>query len=110
MRRRSVVKSKSGKIVLGMVILIFAATHVFTLAHCLSDYIEIRQPGHDHHHTQIHCGVDITSFVTSDDRSSSFADLTFSLGSLSRITEPRLPILSFSVFKVPKPVQTPSFV
>ncbi len=106
----AVITPKSEKTLYVMIILVFVVTYLSVLANCSSDYVEVRYPEHDHEHSQVHCGFDLNNFIPSEDRSSSSAGLASSRGLLSLITEPRLPILSFSVFKVPKPVQTASFV
>jgi hypothetical protein len=55
------------------------------------------------HIPDIHCGIDLKNYAPPEDRNSSFVDLTPCWGLLPQINEPHLPILSFSILKVPKP-------
>jgi hypothetical protein len=98
-----VVKFKRGKPFWGMLlILTFTCGIVYIFGICSFDFDE---GGHeeDTHHSFVHCGVDLTNFVLSENASSSLVNLTSGWYLYPQMTELRLPILSFSIFKIPKP-------
>jgi hypothetical protein len=79
---------------------------VYVFGICSFDFSE---GGHEHEHEEdthqssVHCGVDLTNFIPSEDASSSLVNLTSDWYLFPQMTELRLPILSFSIFKIPKP-------
>lgn len=50
----------------------------------------------------IHCGIDLNSYLTTDEQGSCLNDLASCWGLLPQVKRPHLPILTFSIFKVPK--------
>jgi hypothetical protein len=98
------VKSKCSKAFWGIIILIFGVTFatVNTFAICSFDFHEGEHAG-GNHHPYFHCGVELNDFVPSENLSSSLGDLTSCWGISPQITEPQLPILSFSILKIPRP-------
>lgn len=97
------VKSRPSKPFWGLLLilaLIFASVYIFSV--CSS---ELDQGGHEEntYHPNFHCGVDLTNFVPSKDPSSSLKDFTSRWSLFSQGIKPHLPILIFSVFKIPKP-------
>ncbi len=95
------VQLKGEKIFFGMIMLIFVYTCVFTLAICS---FELTGGGHaeNDHQPYSHCGVDLNNFVSPVDGSSSLVDLTSHWSLLPPIDELHLPVLCFSVLRVPK--------
>ena len=89
---------KYKKTSLGILILVY----VFSAAICSSDF------NHANGHTEkdntpdIHCGIELISNVPPEDGSSAHLDLTLSRKLSSFIVEPKLPILVYSIFKIPK--------
>ena len=50
----------------------------------------------------IHCRIELNSYVSPDNGSSAFLDLTSPWKFCPLIVEPRLPILVYSILKIPK--------
>lgn len=99
---RSVVESKRDKTFSGMLILIFVFACVYTVAICSFDFTGSAH-AEDNHQAYSHCGADLNNFVPSEHGNSSFVDLTSYRSFLPPTVELYLPILNFSIFKVPKP-------
>lgn len=95
-------KSKRGKVFLGILILI----HVVSFAICSFDSYGMGGHPKNGDLADFHCGGDLRSFVQSEDRNSLFVNLPTSLTGLPQIAEPHLPILLFSIFRPPKPAKT----
>ena len=87
------------KISLGVLFLLY----VFSVGICPLDF------NHSNGHVDkdkipdIHCGIELNSYVPPDEGSSAFFDLTSYRKSCSLIVEPKFPILVYSIFKIPKP-------
>jgi hypothetical protein len=99
---RPVGKFGCGKTFLGMVILMHVVAGLFTVVICSFDFNE-SEHADDHHPPQIHCGIDLDHFVPAKNGSSFLGYLASCLALLPQISEPYLPIVSFSIFKIPKP-------
>jgi hypothetical protein len=84
-----------------LVVLIFV--YGLSAAICSSDFNGMVGHAGNDHFPNIYCGIDLNNYVPLENPSSSLIDLTPCWGLLHQINEPHLPILSFPIFKVPKP-------
>ncbi len=91
--------SKYYKSFLGIAVLAFA----FSVSICFLDFSGTNGYVEDAHTPDIYCGIDLNSYMLTEDQSSSILDLTKYWKLSPHVIEPHLPILSFSIFKVPKP-------
>jgi hypothetical protein len=91
--------SKFNKTFLGMLILVY----VFSAAICSLDLKGVDGHTENAPISDIHCGIDLKNYVPPEDRNSSLVDLTSRWSLLPKTIDPNLPVLSFSIFKVPKP-------
>jgi hypothetical protein len=90
---------KFNKISLGILIL----AYVFSVAICPLDFNHTNGHVEKEKIPDIHCGIELNSYVPPDDGSSAFLDLTSPWKLCPLIVEPKLPILVYSIFKIPKP-------
>jgi hypothetical protein len=90
---------KYNKIFLGVLMLVY----VSSVAICSLDFNGMDGDAGNDHFPDIHCGIDLNNYAPSEDRSASLNDFSGHWRLLPRVIEPHLPILSFSIFKVPKP-------
>ena len=84
---------------LGMLIFVY----VFSVALCSVDFIGTDGYAKNDPQPDTHCRIDLNSNLTANEQSSFLIDLTRRWHLLAQIIEPHLPILSFSIFKIPKP-------
>ena len=90
---------KSNKISLGILILAF----VFSVAICPLDFNHTNGHAEKEKIPDIHCGIELNSYVPTDDGSFALLVLTLSRNLCPQIAEPKLPVLVYSILKVPKP-------
>jgi hypothetical protein len=84
---------------LAMLIVVYA----FSFTVCSLNFIDIGGSAKNDQFPDIHCGTDLISYFVEDERNLFLIDLT-QCGNLSpQDNEPHFPILSFAIFKVPKP-------
>ncbi len=89
---------KFNKTLLEILILVY----VVSGAICSVDFNAVDGPAKSDLIPDIHCGIDLKNYAPPQDRNSSLVDLTSWWGLLPKTIDPNLPILSFSIFKVPK--------
>jgi hypothetical protein len=90
---------KSHKISLG----IFISLYVLSVAICSLNFNHTNEPVEKDIFPDVHCGIELSSYVAPEDGSSAFSDLTSYRKLCPFIVEPKLPILVYSIFKIPKP-------
>ena len=86
---------------ISLAILILA--YVFPVAICPLDFNHTNGRAEKDNIPDIHCGVELSSYVLPEDGSSAPFDLTMSRKLCPLIVEPKLPLLVYSIFKIPKP-------
>jgi hypothetical protein len=91
---------KCYKTFLGIAVLALA----FSVSICFLDFSGTNRYVEDAHTPDIYCGIDVNSYMLTEDQSFSILDLTKYWQLNPHINEPRLPIFSVSIFKVPKSV------
>jgi hypothetical protein len=87
--------------ILGMIILIY----VFSTTICSFHFKGKGEHSRDNHLPGLYCGGDLNNAVLSEDRGSSRAIFARYSILFTRVIEPSLPILSFAIFKPPKPAK-----
>ncbi len=88
----------------------FIFLYVLSFAICSLDFDGINGPIKADNIPDIHCGIDLTNFIPSENRSSCIINLTSCVALASNIMEPYFPILSYPIFKPPKPAKIFHFV
>jgi len=83
----------------GTLIFIYAFSAVF----CLLPFSGLERYAEYDHPPHIHCGIDLNNYAPSDEHGFFLFDLTSCWSLIHESIEPHLPILSFSIFKIPKP-------
>jgi hypothetical protein len=89
---------KFNKTFLGTLIIVY----VFSAALCSLDFNGLDGHVENNHIPDVHCAIDLKNYAAPDGQSSSLVDLTSWWSLLPKSIEPHLPILSFSIFKIPK--------
>ena len=84
----------------GILILVY----MFSVAFCPLDFSHSNEHVKKNKVPDMHCGIEFTSYVAAEDGSSALLDLTSHWKLYPLIVEPKLPILVYSIFKIPKPV------
>jgi hypothetical protein len=77
--------------------------YVFSAAICSLDLKGVDGHTENAPISDLHCGIDLKNYIPPEDRNSSLVDLTSRWSLLPKTIDPKLPILSFSIFKIPKP-------
>jgi|TARA_Y100000310_G_scaffold297235_1_gene330074 hypothetical protein len=95
-----VVFKYNNKAFLGMLIFLY----LFSVSICSSDLIGANESAENDQTPHAHCGVGLKTDALLENQISSCLDLSSHWRLFADITEPHLPILSFSIFKIPKPV------
>ncbi len=90
---------KFNRISLGILILVY----VFSVAICPLDFNHTNGRAEKNNIPDIHCGIELNSYVPPEDGSSAHFDLTSYRNLFPLIDEPTLPLLVYSIFKIPKP-------
>jgi hypothetical protein len=98
-RRGAATVYKFNGISLGILIL----AYVFSAAICPLDFNHTNGHANEKKVPDFHCGIGFTSYVPAGDGSSALLDLNSHWKLFSLTVEPKLPILVYSIFKIPKP-------
>ncbi len=91
---------KYNKAFLGMLIFLY----LFSVSICSPDLNGVNESAKNDQAPHVHCGVDLKTDALLENQISSCLDLPSHWRLFAGITEPNLPVLSFSIFKIPKPV------
>jgi hypothetical protein len=92
--------AKFNKTFSGTLIFIYAFSAVF----CSLPFSGLDWYAENDHSPHIHCGIDLNNYAPSDGHGFFLFDLTSCWSLIPESIEPHLPILSFSIFKIPKAV------
>ncbi len=90
---------KFNKTFLGLLIIVYAFSAVF----CSLPFSGLDRYAENDHSPQILCGIDLNNYTPSDGHGFFLLDLTSCWNLIPESIEPHLPILSYSIFKIPKP-------
>jgi hypothetical protein len=90
---------KSHKISLGIII----PAYVLSVVMCSLYFNHTNEPSEKDVFPDIHCGIEQNSTDAPEDGGSAFSDLASYRKLCPFIVEPKLPILVYSIFKIPKP-------
>jgi hypothetical protein len=82
-----------------MLIVVYA----FSFAVCSLNFIDVGGHAKSDQLPDIYCGTDLISYFVEDEQNCFLIDLTQCWSLPFQDNEPRLPILSLTIFKVPKP-------
>jgi len=91
---------KYNRAFLGMLIFLY----LFSVSICSPDLIGANESAENDQAPHVHCGVDLKTDSLLENQSSSILDRPSHWQLLAGITEPHLPVLSFSILKIPKPI------
>lgn len=91
---------KYNKAFLGMLFFLY----LFSVSICSSDLNGVNESPKNDQAPHVHCGIDLKTDALLENQTSSCLDLPSHWRLFAGITEPHLPTLSVSIFKIPKTV------
>ena len=89
---------KFNKISFGILILVY----VFSIAICSLEFNHTNGHAAKDNIPDIHCGIELNRYASTEDGSFALLDLTSYQKLCPLIVEPKLPILVYSILKIPK--------